>query len=136
MRIIKKEGRKIALKFGLEDLGEGLSFLTEEQDLIQVGGWRYGAGKRLPAHVHNPVKREAGRTQELIYVVKGRVRAYVYDEDERLMEEVLLNPEEGMILFAGGHGYEVAQDGTVVLEMKNGPYVGAELDRRRLREGQ
>jgi hypothetical protein len=136
MRIISKEGRKMALKFGLDDLGEGLSFLTEEEDFIQVGGWRYGSGRRLPAHIHNFLRRDAERTQEFVYVVKGCVRAFVYDEEEGLLEEIVLNPGEGLILFAGGHGYEVARDDTVVLEVKNGPYAGAEMDRRRLKEGQ
>ena len=37
-----------------------------------------------------------------------------------------------LILLTGGHGYEILTEGTQVLEVKNGPYVGAEADRRRL----
>jgi hypothetical protein len=36
-----------------------------------------------------------------------------------------------LILLQGGHGYEILEDGTQVLEVKNGPYIGADLDRRR-----
>jgi len=39
---------------------------------------------------------------------------------------------ETLILLKGGHGYEILEDGTRVLEVKNGPYPGAEVDRRRL----
>ena len=31
----------------------------------------------------------------------------------------------------GGNGYDIMEDGTQVLEVKNGPYVGAEADRKR-----
>jgi hypothetical protein len=35
-------------------------------------------------------------------------------------------------LLRGGHGYEILEDGTQVLEVKNGPYLGPDVDRRRL----
>ena len=37
-----------------------------------------------------------------------------------------------MICLEGGHGYEILEDNTRVLEIKNGPYPGPEKDRRRL----
>jgi hypothetical protein len=37
-----------------------------------------------------------------------------------------------IILLNGGHGYEILSDNTKVLEVKNGPYVGADKDRERL----
>lgn len=122
----------MALKFGQEDIGEGLSFFSLEEDFIQVGGWRYQRGRRLPAHIHNAVRREIDRTQEFVFVIRGSVRAYIYDYDETLLEHVTLGEGEGLVLFAGGHGYEVLADDTVVVEAKNGPYPGAERDRRRL----
>ena len=44
------------------------------------------------------------------------------------------NASEGdvVILLRGGHGYDIIEDGTQVLEIKNGPYLGAEVDRRRI----
>lgn len=32
----------------------------------------------------------------------------------------------------GGYGYRILEDNTKVIEIKNGPYLGAEKDRRRL----
>ena len=37
------------------------------------------------------------------------------------------------MLLRGGHGYEILEDGTQVLEVKNGPYLGPDVDRRRLK---
>jgi hypothetical protein len=134
MHLVKKENKKIALKFGMTDIKEGLSFFSENNDFIQVGAWRYEQGKNLLTHIHNFVKREINRTQEFILVVKGSVKASIYDDDENFIEDTVLNENEGLILFSGGHGYEILEDDTVVIEVKNGPYVGAELDRRRLKE--
>lgn len=134
MHTILKEDKKIALKFGLQDIKGGLTFFSEDNDFVQVGTWRYEKGKNLLAHIHNFVEKEVNRTQEFIYVVKGAVKAFIYDEDEFLLEDILLHSNEGLILFSGGHGYEILEDDTIVIEVKNGPYVGAELDRRRIKE--
>ncbi len=132
MHIIEKDSQRIALKFGMEDIKDGLSFFSKDGDVVQVGTWKYQKGKNLLAHIHNFVERKVDRTQEFVFVVKGAMKASVYDENESLIEEVVLNSGEGMILFSGGHGYDILEDDTVVIEMKNGPYLGAEIDRRRI----
>jgi hypothetical protein len=135
MHSIEKNGCRLAVKFGLEDIQQGLSFFSEDADFLQVGTWRYGQGKQLAAHIHNVVERTVLRTQEFIYVVKGGVKASIYDPDHHFLEDIVLAPQEGLILYEGGHGYEILEEDTVVIEVKNGPYVGAELDRQRLEEG-
>jgi len=37
-----------------------------------------------------------------------------------------------LILLEGGHGFFIKEDDTVILEVKNGPYLGAEMDRHRI----
>ena len=37
-------------------------------------------------------------------------------------------------MLRGAHGYDILENGTQVLEVKNGPYVGAELDRKRIEQ--
>ncbi|MHC4278491.1 MAG: cupin domain-containing protein [Planctomycetota bacterium] len=130
--IVGKKNQKLALRLRAEDIAEGLSFFSDDRDFIQVGTWRYEKGKRLLTHTHNFVKREVTRTQEFIYVVKGSVKASIYDEDEEFLEDLTLNPNEGLILFSGGHGYEMLEGDTVVIEVKNGPYPGAGADRKGL----
>jgi len=132
MYAIKKEGKKIAFKFELKDIKGGLTFFSEDNDFVQVGAWRYDKGKQLLAHIHNFVRREIDRTQEFIFVVKGSIKASIYDDNENPVKDLILNSNEGLILLSGGHGYEIMENDTVVIEVKNGPYIGAELDRRRL----
>jgi len=111
--------------------GQGLKFFSPDGDFVQVGTWGYGAGKKLLAHAHNEVKREVLWTQEALYVRKGKIRADIFDTQGRKVAEWTAVEGDLLVLLRGGHGYEILQDDTQVLEIKNGPYPGAEADRRR-----
>lgn len=111
---------------------DGLNFFSQDEDFIQVGIWGYGAGKELKAHIHNEVKREVLWTQEVLFVRKGKLRANIFDTSEKKVAELEVNCGDVIILLRGGHGYDILEDGTQVLEIKNGPYVGPDMDRRRL----
>ena len=114
---------------------EGLQFFSNDEEYQQVGTWGYEKGKQLLAHSHNEVVREVKWTQEVLYIKKGSIKAYIYDIDDSFVDEMTILEGDILILLYGGHGYEILKDGTQVLEVKNGPYVGAENDRRRLKNG-
>lgn len=132
MKVIKHNALKLAVFIPQEDRQKGLNFYSENEDFIQVGIWGYDKGKKLYPHIHNKVEREINRTQEVIYVMQGKVKAYIYSEDENLIEEIILKAGDILILLNGGHGYEILEDDSFVLEVKNGPYVGPDKDRRRI----
>ncbi len=111
---------------------DGLNFFSQDGDFIQVGVWGYGAGKALKAHIHNEVPREVLWTQEVLFVRTGKLRACIYNTKEELIAQQVVSAGDIIILLRGGHGYDILEDGTQVLEVKNGPYVGPERDRRRL----
>jgi hypothetical protein len=115
-----------------EAWGEPLQFFSRDEDFIQVGSWSYDAGKALRAHSHNVVPRSFDWTQEVLFVWKGAILAHVYDLSLRKIDEFVAREGDLVIMLAGGHGYDVLEDGTRVLEVKNGPYVGAEADRVRM----
>lgn len=111
---------------------EGLCPYSDDGDFVQVLSWNYDAGRRLRPHAHLPAPRDATHTQEVIVVLSGRLRADVFDRSRRLVARTMLSPGESMVFLCGGHGYEVMEAGTRVLEVKNGPYPGPEADRVRL----
>ena len=129
-----KDGDQVLARYVPADavLQSGLRFYSEPNEYLQVGTWSYAAGVQLPAHVHNRLPREVVRTQELILVRKGRLRATIFGEHSRAVAQVELQAGDLLILLSGGHGYEILEDGTQVLEVKNGPYLGPELDRTRM----
>ena len=61
---------------------------------------------------------------------KGRIRADIYNTKSEKLKSIQVNEGDIIVLLRGAHGYEVLEDDTQVLN-KNGPYVGADLDRRR-----
>ncbi len=131
-RVIESKGERLAIYIPSSSWGEGLSFFSEEDDFLQIGFWGYDKGIRLQPHIHNEVKREVVRTQEVISVRSGRVAATILDEEGDFVERLELGAGDTLVLLKGGHGYEILEDNTRVLEVKNGPYPGAEVDRRRL----
>ena len=131
---IKKDGKVLARYIKASEAwgGDSLSFFSEDEESIQAGSWNYNKGKKLLAHTHNEVERSILFTQEVIFVKSGSLQAYIYDDDSNLVEEITAYEDDLLIMLSGGHGYEVLEDNTKVLEIKNGPYLGAEIDRNRL----
>ena len=128
---IMYKGDVIARYLPSEAWTEGLGFYSKDEEFIQVGTWNYNKGKNLLQHMHNSVERIVVRTQEVLYIKKGSIKARIYSLDEILVEELIVKEGDTLILLNSGHGYEILEDNTQVLEIKNGPYLGAEVDRRR-----
>ncbi len=110
---------------------KGLCPYSEDDDYVQVLSWNYEEGKKLNAHQHLTAPRATTRTQEVVVVLSGRLRADVYDPHRHPVANVLVGPGEFMVFLAGGHGFEIVEPGTRILEIKNGPYLGPEVDRER-----
>jgi hypothetical protein len=112
----------------------GLNFFSKDSEFVQVGTWGYESGKELLAHSHNKVERQVFWTQEVLYIRKGKIKADIYNLENEKVGEFVGNSGDVLILLIGGHGYQILEDETQVLEVKNGPYLGANIDRRRLGE--
>jgi hypothetical protein len=67
-------------------------------------------------------------------VRKGKIRAHVFNSKEEKIQDIDVSEGDIIVLLRGGHGYTVLEDGTQVLEVKNGPYVGPDKDRRRIQK--
>ena len=128
---VKKDNVVLARLVKQENWNAGLGFYSQDNEFIQVGTWNYNKGKQLMPHIHNEVNREIERTNEVLYVIEGCVKASIYDLQKELIEELIVNKGDTLILLNGGHGYEIISDNTKVLEVKNGPYLGADIDRKR-----
>jgi hypothetical protein len=99
------------------------TFLTDPEANMQVGFVVYPTGGTIARHAHRPPPRRIESTTEALFIRSGRCTAEIYDEDGELAHEVDLAQGDVIVLFAGGHGFRMAED-TVMLEIKQGPYVG------------
>ena len=130
MREIKdQKGMLLCVLYKSDDWKKGLNFITDNNLFIQVGSWWYDKDKKLATHKHNIVPRESDITQEMVFVISGSMKASIYDNEMALVEEVILNHGDLAIMAYGGHGYEILQDDTKIIEAKNGPFVSVEIDK-------
>lgn len=76
-------------------------------------------GTFLPVHRHV-------HTAETYFIVRGRLNVYFYDENKRVIDMQELNPLKGVFAVqipkCQWHTVEVLESGTVVFEVKDGPY--------------
>lgn len=77
-------------------------------------------GSPLPIHRHR-------KTSETVVVLRGHLREIFYDDLERRVEEVIDLKADGPVVAlnipAGQwHTVEVLESGTVIMEVKDGPY--------------
>jgi len=129
MQTIKHNKQILAIIYRENDWLEGLNFITPNELFIQVGSWWYHKGRKLASHVHNDFKREAFRTQEMTYVKTGSMRVLLYDGNKNYLQDFILNEGDLAVFVYGGHGYEILEDNTKIIEAKNGPFVDVETDK-------
>ena len=131
MKIIKHNDQIISIVYRDEDWEKGLNFITPDNLFIQVGSWWYQKGKKLDSHIHNEFDRVAARTQEMTFVKQGSMRVLLYDENQNFLEDLILYKGDLAVFAYGGHGYEILEDDTQIIEAKNGPYIDVKTDKTR-----
>lgn len=131
MQKIEHAGKIIAIIYRDEDWVKGLNFITPSDMFVQVGSWWYEKGKVLARHVHKNYNRTANRTQECVYVRKGSMRVTLYTEEPKELENFELKAGELAVFAFGGHGYEILEDDTQIIESKNGPFIDVDIDKKK-----
>ena len=113
-----------------DDWKEGLNFFTPRDMFLQVGTFWYQKGQTCKAHRHILNERENYLTQECNIVLSGSLRATIWaDGENQKIYETILWSGDLIAVFAGGHGYEILEPDTRVVECKNGPFVSVEKDK-------
>ena len=104
--------------------------IVDDKEFLQLAILNLEKGKTFRAHKHIfkqvPDKAIA---QESWAVIKGKVKAILYDLDDSILSEEILNAGDCSITLYGGHNYEILEDDTLVFEYKTGPYYGQALDK-------
>jgi len=131
MKEIVLNSEVIARYITQADIVKGLSFFSAENENIQVGSWNYDKDKVLQKHIHNTIERKIYRTQEVLVVISGSIEATIYSLEQKEVAKIKVSEGEVLVLLNSGHGYQVLEDLTKVIEIKNGPYLGSDIDRTR-----
>lgn len=111
----------------------GISFLTRPELGLQVGVMSHPAGHVVEPHVHLPTPHRIVGTPEVLLVRKGRVHVDFYSDVYREWAgSAELGEGDVILLLAGGHGFRMLEP-TELIEIKIGPYPGAENDKTKFR---
>jgi quercetin dioxygenase-like cupin family protein len=107
----------------------GIQFFTPNEFSQQLASMSYSPGKIIPAHTHNPVRREVSYTQEALFIRKGKLRVDFFSMQREYQTSRILHAGDVLLLISGGHGFEVLEELNMI-EVKQGPYAG-EMDKTR-----
>ncbi len=126
------EGELYAIVLRGDYKGDSVTFFTPESFSQQLGYLPHKKGDIVKPHVHRTTTNAVQHTQEVLIVKKGRVRVDFFDNARRPVFSEIVKSGDTIMICAAGHGFEFLAD-TVMIEIKQGPYVGI-LDKVRLDE--
>lgn len=106
-----------------------IAFFTPDNFSQQFGYLPHKKNAVIKPHVHLSKKREVFYTQEVLFIKKGRVKVNFYDSAEKYVFSEIIKDGDFILLCGGGHGFEVVED-TVMIEIKQGPFLGKDDKRR------
>ena len=100
-------------------------------NFLQCATLKFSNGKTFKPHKHIEKNRafEKQIAQESWIVIKGKVKCILYDLDDTIITEEILNPGDASFTLYGGHNYLFLEDDSIVYEYKTGPYEGQKLDK-------
>ena len=123
IKTLTHSGQLLALLVPGKFREPGIHFFTPEDLSQQLAYMRHPPGKTIAPHVHNPVPREVQFTQEVLILMKGRLRVDFYTDEQTYLESWELEAGDVILLATGGHGFEVLEE-VEMFEVKQGPYAG------------
>ena len=103
---------------------QGIEFFSPPDFSQQIGLMTRVAGHIVPAHIHNKIERTIFHTQEVLVIRKGSCKITLYDTEQKTTDEIVILTGDTILLASGGHQIEMLED-TEILEIKQGPFAGA-----------
>ena len=119
---IVHDGKLIAIILRKDFHAEGISFLTDQNEQLQLGYISHPAGHAIKPHTHKFVSRNTLGTHEVLFIKSGVIEIDFYLSDQTYLESRRLSAGDVILLSEGGHGIKILEAATIV-EVKNGPYI-------------
>jgi len=103
--------------------------IVDENQPIQLSTLLLPNEKTFRPHKHLFTAKETYTTQESWVAIQGKVKAILYDLDDKIIAEEILEPGDASITLYGGHNYLILEENTMIYEFKTGPYLGQKHDK-------
>jgi len=104
-------------------------FITPLDYKQQLGFVVYKKNESIVPHTHIPMNRSLVGTSEVLLIKTGKVEIDLYTNSRKFVATRALNQGDIILLVSGGHGFRMMED-TVMVEVKQGPYIGLEEKER------
>jgi hypothetical protein len=105
--------------------GSSIAFFTPDSFSQQLGYLPHKPGNVIKPHLHKLSRREVEYTHEVLFIKRGKVQVNFYDTSKAHIGSEVLNGGDVILLCGGGHGFKVLEE-TVMIEVKQGPFMGLE----------
>lgn len=127
----KKTNQLLHIINRFEDIN-GRNELIPSNNFLQVATIKASKNQEFNSHYHIWKENtfDQNIAQECWVVLKGEVEITYYDVNEEYLDKEILREGDSSITLAGGHGYKILQDDTVIIESKSGPYLNRDLDKK------
>ena len=116
-----------------QDCLEKRKDLCPPEECLQVSVKNLNPDNKFKPHRHNVLERTTHSTQEAWVVISGQINAKVWDINDEIAYQSVINPGDCLVALRGGHCFEVLENNTVLYEFKNGPYHGIDKDKTDIR---
>ena len=126
---IVKDNKLYSIIMRTSYVKDGIDFVTNQEDFLQIGYMNRESGYKIQPHKHNEISRTVSHTQEVLIIKSGKVQVDYYDTENTLFKSVILNKGDLVFLAFGGHGFSMLEKSEII-EVKQGPYIG-ESDKTR-----
>lgn len=125
---IEYNGVRYAEVLRADTRAEKTIFFSPAESSFQFGLLAHEAGFVEAPHYHRPVTRTITDLQQMFVVQRGVVAVQLYDDDGKLIREVILHPGDAIALIHGVHAIRVIED-MQCISVKQGPFLGTEFDK-------
>jgi hypothetical protein len=128
VEVVEFGGTRFAEVIRANEVVDRTTFFSPPDSSFQFGLLAHGAGYQEPPHYHQPFSREIDDLQQVFVVQRGVVGVSLYNDDGRLLQEVILNAGDAIVLIHGVHAIRVIED-MQAISVKQGPFLGDARDK-------
>jgi cupin fold WbuC family metalloprotein len=127
-----KPNKLLASVLKFSEIKDKRTDICPDEEYVQCSGRILNKDFHVAPHKHKILNRHTDTTQEVWVVLKGKLKSYLYDLDDKFLEEIILEDGDCIAFFRGGHELKVLENDTYFYEIKNGPYHGLLEDKEKL----
>jgi hypothetical protein len=126
--VIEYQGTRYAEIIRADVRVEKTRFFSPAESSFQFGLLAHEAGYKEAPHFHQTFERTVCDLQQMFVVQKGVVGVQLFDNDGKILTEVVLNPGDAIVLIHGAHAIRVIED-MQCISVKQGPFMGDAFDK-------